>query len=951
MSSLRKLAILAVFGITAIAVLLVAAPWADAQNAPTRKLFMVGAGDDAIFEVDTDDGTLSTIGSPFKATENSPSGIEWMAGKLWMLGAQHDKLYTLSTSTGDATAIGSTFSGTDSSPGDLFAHKGVLYMLDRNATLGLYHVSTSTGQLTDACASVTPAIFYATDNDDSSSLVKRNAATNVYTVVGSPSLIRIRGITIHDGLLYGTTNAGQLFTLSTSTGFATTIGSTKSNKNIVGMTSDSGTLYVADTHGNRLYIVDTSDGTYAQVGSSSFSEDVPEGLASHKGIMYMVGSGKLYTVSTSTGVITHVGTNSMLGSNTRGMSSDGDNLYALNVSNGNIYSINTDTAAAVDTGYDIGLTNRWGFTVTPGLITKLGVTPHAATSMDGKVYVTASGRQLKTLDINACEVADIGTWSGGENAAYGLAGIDGTLYMTGYNYDRLYSLSTTTGALTTISSSSWSSIESIAYGLTFERVAPSAPSDVSSSYDTASNLVSWTWTLPYDGGSHVRRYGVNYRKYGTSNWTKVNTPSTSISITPNSGALYEFEVRADSDEGFSPWSTLTYGAAAYSNSELAALPFVQNTPTAALLVALVGTDNQGYRWLMTPTPYATLRLHTETTIGWKVEFFSNPGDSTPAATVYAPGNGSQVVCGTGTFVHADDSDICAGGDITLDDIGTGSHLRLSAYAERNGDSYRAVSTRTVDINLRELGLSAHEAYFTHNIPTVTHRYSHGVLTLFINPVPGTQTSEILLNDLTPLKSEPTPASTSTRPLYSVQYTKGTDFDVATSTQFITYQVRGAVEATSTDVVIHVSDTEEYQLAMGSRAYTPFNSKVYVELNPVVSVDVPATALTPQPGDPRIDQTIDEFVDTTGAEVNRDALKVAALVAASVAVFGFVSVVSTSGTGGGRVDTLGMFVGALLGAATWIILGLVLFGISIFVIAPPMVLVLILGSVTLIRGLR
>ena len=59
-----------------------------------------------------------------------------------------------------------------------------------------------------------------------------------------------------------------------------------------------------------LYTLNTTTGVATRVGSSSqfgVSENIPQGLASHNGVLYMVGATNdaLYTLNTTTGVATY----------------------------------------------------------------------------------------------------------------------------------------------------------------------------------------------------------------------------------------------------------------------------------------------------------------------------------------------------------------------------------------------------------------------------------------------------------------------------------------------------------------------------------------------------------------------------------------------------------------------------------------------------------------------
>ena len=79
-----------------------------------------------------------------------------------------------------------------------------------------------------------------------------------------------------------------------------------------GLAFHNGVLYMVGDDNNWLYTLNTTTGVATRVGSSSnfgVSESAPTGLASHNGVLYMVGRDNdwLYTLNTTTGVATRVG--------------------------------------------------------------------------------------------------------------------------------------------------------------------------------------------------------------------------------------------------------------------------------------------------------------------------------------------------------------------------------------------------------------------------------------------------------------------------------------------------------------------------------------------------------------------------------------------------------------------------------------------------------------------
>ena len=87
-----------------------------------------------------------------------------------------------------------------------------------------------------------------------------------------------------------------LYTLNTTTGVATRVGSSTafgvSETNPSGLASHNGVLYMVGWSQDALYTLNTTTGVATRVGSSTqfgVSESVPSGLASHNGVLYMVG--------------------------------------------------------------------------------------------------------------------------------------------------------------------------------------------------------------------------------------------------------------------------------------------------------------------------------------------------------------------------------------------------------------------------------------------------------------------------------------------------------------------------------------------------------------------------------------------------------------------------------------------------------------------------------------
>ena len=198
------------------------------------------------------------------------------------------------------------------------------------------------------------------------SLYTVDTTTGRATRVGSTDMFGItgaspQGITFHNGALYmvasiSDTNSA-LFTVNLTTGQATQVGSATFfgvNEQIPsGLASLNGSLYMV---GNTavLYRLSTTTGLATRVGSATafgVGESVPTGLTAHNNVLYLVGAGvsRLLTLNTTTGVATQVGSASFgfgLGEIATGIASFNGNLYLLCGLTKNLCSLNATTGVA-----------------------------------------------------------------------------------------------------------------------------------------------------------------------------------------------------------------------------------------------------------------------------------------------------------------------------------------------------------------------------------------------------------------------------------------------------------------------------------------------------------------------------------------------------------------------------------------------------------------------------
>lgn len=186
-----------------------------------------------------------------------------------------------------------------------------------------------------------------------------------------------------------------------------------------------------------LYTVDTTTGIATRVGSAddfSVGEQFPYGLAAIGPTLYMVGAATeaLYTVDTTTGIATQVGAADNFGidvNTPRGLVAIGTTLYMVAYNSSALYTVDTTTGIATQVG------NVTGFEVNEGH-------PGSLAFIDNTLYMT-SGATLYTVDTTtriATRIGDAFRFEVNELSSAGLAFIDNTLYMIGGWHDTLYTL-------------------------------------------------------------------------------------------------------------------------------------------------------------------------------------------------------------------------------------------------------------------------------------------------------------------------------------------------------------------------------------------------------------------------------------------------------------------------------------------------------------------------------
>ena len=190
--------------------------------------------------------------------------------------------------------------------------------------------------------------------------------------------------------------AGDFFTVNAATGVATRVGGSQvlGQNFIEGLASHQGALYAVGSRFDALYRINPTTGEPTRIGNVSgfgVSEFLPTGLASHAGLLYMVGQATdaLYTVDPATGVATQVGTASFFGAGVRipgGLASHAGQLYMVGAQRDALYTVDTTTGIATRVGtateFGAGVRIPTGLTSHVGLLYLVDAGTHALYTVD-----------------------------------------------------------------------------------------------------------------------------------------------------------------------------------------------------------------------------------------------------------------------------------------------------------------------------------------------------------------------------------------------------------------------------------------------------------------------------------------------------------------------------------------------------------------------------------------
>jgi hypothetical protein len=191
-------------------------------------------------------------------------------------------LYTIDTTTGAATFVTLIAGGTLVN-GDLSLLNGVLYGTGVNTASSGFEFGTinpvagafagiADNDSLGLAANPNLGVFYEIDDTDLATLTTAGVSIDVGSFgIGATALVDLAYDAV-DGILYAVTQGPSLYTVDTSTGAATLVGSlglsTTNNNGSIGYDNLNGTLYFEDGINDDLYTVNTSTGVAALVGSN-----------------------------------------------------------------------------------------------------------------------------------------------------------------------------------------------------------------------------------------------------------------------------------------------------------------------------------------------------------------------------------------------------------------------------------------------------------------------------------------------------------------------------------------------------------------------------------------------------------------------------------------------------------------------------------------------------------
>ena len=482
------------------------------------------------YELNTTTGnTLPVAPASFASvgtiTENDPQGIANDGTNLYIVGNQNDQLSTLNIVSGALSRIGTAteFGESIDSPKGLLATgtgaTAVLYMLADDDSGTLWTLSKTAGTATSL---PTPIVEFGV-----SETAPRDLASN--------------GTTIY--LLGGTTDS--LYTLDTSSGFGTIVGSTftADENDPQGIAHDGTNLYMVGGEHNALYTIDTGTGAITRVPSSSPPTQFGVLITSPRGLMvdsssnlYMLAdeaSGTLWSLNKATGFASRIGVPpsgfGVSETAPQALASDGTTLWMTGSATHILYTLDLVTGQATAVG-----------------ATYSSIENHPTDMVYSNNYLYMIGEQysrlylVDTLDGQPETLGEAPAGFGiNELAPRGLTYIGNTLYMVGNTQKYLSRINLITGKAKRIGNSS-------AFGLSLTNIGD-LTSDSTRIWMTTNGTEIYTISLTDGSATPVvnTSHGVTNITgiaYGGSNHVNTNILYAIGSTSIDSATLYEIDV-------------------------------------------------------------------------------------------------------------------------------------------------------------------------------------------------------------------------------------------------------------------------------------------------------------------------------------------------------------------------------------------------------------------------
>ena len=239
----------------------------------------------------------------FGVNEYLPYDLASHEGVLYMVGSAHDALFTLNPKTGRAQRVGNAkaFGVLQGTPSGLTSHKGMLYMIGREGA-----VSEQGGDLQGQVLNVGGPFTVNTKTGIATYSIPRPTP-----LFGGSGLQTVHGLASHEGVLYTLNDTdpnvapgGHTLFKFTEVNTGERVGNTPPGFGVNELTPTSlashrGVLYMVGWSNDTLYTLDSETGG-ATEAVGPVGVDKPFGIAPHEGVLYMMDqvTDALYRVQT-----------------------------------------------------------------------------------------------------------------------------------------------------------------------------------------------------------------------------------------------------------------------------------------------------------------------------------------------------------------------------------------------------------------------------------------------------------------------------------------------------------------------------------------------------------------------------------------------------------------------------------------------------------------------------